>query len=172
MNIEQIAEKRFPYKDTRTDYATEEMRKIWIDGYNYDRWIPVSDGMPFCYQKGDWDGERSDLIIAETVSGKKFTAYCYSGFMDGQNFFDWAQVRTIIKEHSSQYNTKKGMKTFKQTIEDSIELYNIDAAAKACDALCDEKMHNLLVWYQGKGDAYRRNTLLVDVVKDFKNQQK
>ena len=33
-----------------------------------------------------------------------------------------------------------------------------------------ELLRELLAWYQGKGDQYRNDTLLVDCVKDFLNQ--
>jgi hypothetical protein len=32
-DLDELAEKELPYKVTRTDFATEECRKIWIDGF-------------------------------------------------------------------------------------------------------------------------------------------
>lgn len=67
---------------------------------------------------------------------------------------------------------------FKEAIEIKVEFYSphtkgeqLDAAAKACEELCEERMHQLLIWYQSRGDEYRRNTLLVDVLRDFKNRK-
>ena len=31
----------------------------------------------------------------------------------------------------------------------------------------DNDLHDILVWWQSKGDEYRNNTLLVDAVADF-----
>jgi len=59
------------------------------------QWVECSDKLPLCYISGDWDGRQSDLIIGETIEGKKFFGCCYEGFKDGVNFFDWYQVDEI-----------------------------------------------------------------------------
>jgi len=54
-------------------------------------WKYTKDQLPHCYETGDWDGKKSDLIVGETLTGKKFLGCCYSGF----EFFDWYQVDDI-----------------------------------------------------------------------------
>ena len=58
-------------------------------------WIEVNDTLPLCVSTGDWDGKQSEIILAETITGKKFLAQCYEGFMDGSAFYDWYQVDEI-----------------------------------------------------------------------------
>jgi hypothetical protein len=61
------------------------------------QWIDASVKQPLCVSSGDWDGKQSDIVLAETVSGKKFLAQCYEGFMDGAHFYDWYQVDEIVQ---------------------------------------------------------------------------
>lgn len=58
-------------------------------------WFDCSEKLPLCTETGDWDGKKSELIIGETITGKKFLGCCYEGFMDGSSFFDWYQVDEI-----------------------------------------------------------------------------
>lgn len=59
------------------------------------RWIDANKELPLCVSTGNWDGKQSDIVLAETFTGKKFIAQCYEGFMDGTAFFDWYQVDEI-----------------------------------------------------------------------------
>jgi hypothetical protein len=61
------------------------------------QWFFTEDKLPMCYETGNWDGKKSDLILAETITGKQFLAECYEGTMDGSYFFDWYFVDTISK---------------------------------------------------------------------------
>jgi len=56
------------------------------------RWLDANKELPLCVSTGNWDGKQSDIVLAETFTGKKFLAQCYEGFMDGTAFFDWYQV--------------------------------------------------------------------------------
>lgn len=58
-------------------------------------WIEVNDTLPLCASTGDWDGKQSEIILAETITGKKFIAQCYEGFIYGSAFYDWYQVDEI-----------------------------------------------------------------------------
>lgn len=58
-------------------------------------WIYTKDQLPICYQTGNWDGKRSDLVVGETITGKQFLGCCYEETMDGSYFFDWYQVDEI-----------------------------------------------------------------------------
>ena len=59
-------------------------------------WIYTENQLPLCYETGDWDGKRSDLVIGETIDGEQFLGCCYEGNLDG-DFFDWYQVDEINK---------------------------------------------------------------------------
>ena len=69
---------------------SEEVLQVENNG-----WIEVNDTLPLCVSTGDWDGNQSEIILAETITGKKFLAQCYEGFMDGSAFYDWHQVDEI-----------------------------------------------------------------------------
>ena len=69
---------------------SEEVLQVENNG-----WIEVNDALPLCVSTGDWDGKQSEIILAETITGKKFLAQCYEGFMDGSAFYDWYQVDEI-----------------------------------------------------------------------------
>ncbi len=58
-------------------------------------WIDAREEQPLCVSTGNWDGKQSDIVLAETFTGKKFLAQCYEGFMDGSKFYDWYQVDQI-----------------------------------------------------------------------------
>jgi hypothetical protein len=65
---------------------------------NTNKWYYVNQGqLPLCYSTGDWDGKKSDIIIAETFTGEQFTCECYEGTQDGSYFFDWCQTDAINK---------------------------------------------------------------------------
>lgn len=51
-------------------------------------WISVEDKNPICYQTGDWDGKRSELVLCENSKGYHI-AVLYEGVMDGCKFSDW-----------------------------------------------------------------------------------
>ena len=53
-------------------------------------WINIkTDKRPLCYQTGDWDGKKSDVILCyNEYEDELFTATCYEGTMDGDNFFE------------------------------------------------------------------------------------
>jgi len=55
------------------------------------QWISVEDELPISFERGEWDGLRSDYVIAICKSGNWYKARTYSGFMDGSNFCIWCQ---------------------------------------------------------------------------------
>lgn len=55
---------------------------------NKEGWVRVEDGTPICYQTGDWDGKRSELVLCENSKGYH-VALVYEGVMDGAKFSDW-----------------------------------------------------------------------------------
>ena len=81
----------YSFSEVKTfDTTSKEVLQVENNG-----WIEVNNSLPLCTSTGDWDGKQSDIILAETITGKKFLAQCYEGFMDGSKFFDWYQVDEI-----------------------------------------------------------------------------
>ena len=93
-----VSTKYFLAEKTKLTYSqfldmmgeSEEVLQVENNG-----WIEVNDALPLCVSTGDWDGKQSEIILAETITGKKFIAQCYEGFMDGSAFYDWHQVDEI-----------------------------------------------------------------------------
>ncbi len=81
------------------DFVQKQKKYAKVDylaGYNEAmRWCDPKEELPKCVTTGDWDGKQSEAILAETITGKKFLAQCYEGFMDGSPFFDWCQVDEV-----------------------------------------------------------------------------
>ena len=53
------------------------------------RWISVDDELPLCYESGDWDGLRSELVLVKDNKNKLDIVNLYSGILDGFKFNDW-----------------------------------------------------------------------------------
>ena len=52
-------------------------------------WISTKDRMPLAYKRGMFDGSKSDEVIAEGKSGKRYLATYYEGILDSTEFKDW-----------------------------------------------------------------------------------
>lgn len=52
-------------------------------------WVYTVKDTPYTYETGDWDGKRSNLVLAEDINGKHYLAHVYEGRMDGVHFIDW-----------------------------------------------------------------------------------
>lgn len=63
------------------------------------RWIPVTEELPFAYETGNWDGKRSDFVLAKNIHGKVFIARTYQGFIDGFNFCDFVDYNDTVMSH-------------------------------------------------------------------------
>lgn len=80
----------------KTELTYPEFIKLFEGGEEQKNgWIDAREEQPLCVSTGNWDGKQSDIVIAETFTGKKFLAQCYEGFMDGSKFYDWYQVDEI-----------------------------------------------------------------------------
>ena len=60
-------------------------------------WKYTKDELPLCYATGNWDGKKSDVVLAEDIYGNKYLAECYEGDMDGDKFFDWYSLDMLSK---------------------------------------------------------------------------
>lgn len=56
-------------------------------------WKNINEEPLIAYQKGDWDGSRSDEVLVFTKNGKTLKATLYEGFMDGSHFKEWYDDR-------------------------------------------------------------------------------
>lgn len=50
---------------------------------------PEKNEFPIAHETGDWDGKRSDEVLAVDDIGRKIVARLYEGKMDGSHFKDW-----------------------------------------------------------------------------------
>ena len=53
-------------------------------------------GNPITYETGEWDGKRSDEVVAVDDIGIKHIARVYAGVMDGNEFIDWVDGNDYI----------------------------------------------------------------------------
>jgi hypothetical protein len=72
----------------------------FINGAEFaQRWIPVNEELPIAYESGNWDGLRSEYILAKNIDGNWFKARIYQGVMDGFKYCDWVtESDTILTE--------------------------------------------------------------------------
>ena len=59
-------------------------------------WKYTQNETPIATESGDWDGNRSELVVAEDNFGFKYLARIYEGFMDGENFLNWVDDDDIM----------------------------------------------------------------------------
>ena len=78
-------------EEAAKEYSKEPFIQIgFIVGAEFaQRWIPVEEELPICYESGDWDGRRSDFVLVKTLDGGWYKAKLYSGTIDGSEFNDW-----------------------------------------------------------------------------------
>ena len=60
------------------------------------RWIPTSEQTPTATETGDWDGKRSDFVLAKTKNGSHYILRVYEGFSNGEKWVDWADKNDMI----------------------------------------------------------------------------
>lgn len=56
---------------------------------NTIQWNYTDKSLPLAYESGNWDGKRSDEVVAEDKNGKKYIARIYQGHLDGSEFLEW-----------------------------------------------------------------------------------
>lgn len=81
---------------------TLNVQRTFRDGVEFaQRWIPVEEELPMAYETGNWNGKRSDFVLAKDINGDWFKARTYQGVIDGVEFCDFAdeddyQIADII----------------------------------------------------------------------------
>jgi len=53
------------------------------------RWIPVEDELPMCYETGKWDGFRSNFCLVKLKDSSVEVARVYRGRKNGFDFCRW-----------------------------------------------------------------------------------
>ena len=52
------------------------------------KWEGFESHQPICYETGEWDGYKSDIILCKNKNDENiFIAECYEGILDGSPFF-------------------------------------------------------------------------------------
>jgi len=54
-------------------------------------WKDIEKEKPFAYEKGNWDGLRTDFMLVFTANRNIVKARAYIGFLDGSDFCDWVE---------------------------------------------------------------------------------
>jgi len=54
-----------------------------------DEWVNVEDATPTAYHTGNFDGKKSDPVLAEIEFGVYKIGVVYEGYMDGRHFVQW-----------------------------------------------------------------------------------
>lgn len=57
------------------------------------RWISVEEELPLCFEYGNWDGLRSEFVLAKDNTGEWHKARLYSGLLDVFKFNQWVDSR-------------------------------------------------------------------------------
>lgn len=78
------------------DYTIETEAAVKHGVQLAQRWISVKEELPIAYETGNWDGKRSDFVLAKNIYGNWFKARTYQGFMDGHNFCDFVDDTDIV----------------------------------------------------------------------------
>ena len=51
-----------------------------------NEWTDINKRKPLAFEKGDWDGLKSELILVKDILGQIFVATMYEGVLDGSEF--------------------------------------------------------------------------------------
>jgi hypothetical protein len=52
-------------------------------------WNSIKDKKPLAYLSGDWDGKKSDKVLAYATDGNYYVVEMYEGILDGYEFCDF-----------------------------------------------------------------------------------
>ena len=80
-----------------TDFANRKIQER-------EEWISVEEKHRLrCYEKGNWDGAKSDLLLLKDKDGLIQTGYAYSGIMDGSEFTEYYNTRDFEIMHVTHF---------------------------------------------------------------------
>lgn len=63
--------------------AVEEAKKT--------KWIDIEKQKPLAWEKGEWDGDRTDFVLIATDKREILIARAYENFIGGIHTLDWVQ---------------------------------------------------------------------------------
>jgi len=63
------------------------------------RWISINEETPLAFESGQWDGLRSDFVLAKNKWGNVYIARTYEGILDSNKFCDFAERDDTIISH-------------------------------------------------------------------------
>ena len=52
-------------------------------------WKKISERLPYCFERGNWDGLRSNFLLVVDKHGMFYVARLYNGIIDGCEFACW-----------------------------------------------------------------------------------
>jgi hypothetical protein len=56
-------------------------------------WIKTKLKMPITFEKGWWDGKRSEVLVFVDSENNIYVGRLYEGCLDGEEFSDWITER-------------------------------------------------------------------------------
>ena len=74
-----------------------EIEKVKKEYEEKLRWIPTIEQTPTATEIGDWDGKRSDFVLAKTKNGSHYILRVYEGFSNGEKWVDLADKSDMIR---------------------------------------------------------------------------
>ena len=69
----------------------QEMKELEILR-DLNQWNFLANKKPNAFEKGDWDGLRTDPILVQDKDGNSFIAIMYEGFLDGNKFCEFYET--------------------------------------------------------------------------------
>lgn len=67
------------------------------------KWNKVEDKTPIAFETGDWDGKRSDIVIAKDSCGVVYIARVYEGIIDGRKYCDFADLDDFLIDEITEW---------------------------------------------------------------------
>jgi hypothetical protein len=63
----------------------------------------LKNAKPSCFERGNWDGLRSDLLLIVTSEGEFEIGTAYGGIMDGREFLNFYDKRDYEIENVTHW---------------------------------------------------------------------
>jgi len=75
------------FKSVNSDWVSKSDVISIIE--EFTKWNKVKESTPLAWETGDWDGKKSDLVLAKDSCGVPHIAKVYEGIIDGIEFCDF-----------------------------------------------------------------------------------
>ncbi len=80
-----------------------ETAKYWLEEVTEWVWKDATKEKPHCYETGDWDGKKSDLVICKDTEGDLHLACCYEYSLEEPDPFEWYDKGDFGLRHEVAY---------------------------------------------------------------------